>query len=179
MSEIDADDEAEPVTRRRASDGEPGATVEDGRRSPTGGTSFQRPSFTCPERDLGVQTTPMADEDGRSGTSEDGASEDGVSENGARRPAKRRRGTRGGRGRKRKPAVRVQRARRDGDRERTAMPTKSRRRCSTRSGSENGASEIAVADNNGQASRGASNEPEDDGTYTPMSEWGSLDADEK
>ena len=41
-------------------------------------------------------------------------------------------------------------------------------------------SEIAPAAENGAGEDDApSNEPEDDWTYTPMSEWGSLDADEK
>jgi len=66
---------------------------------------------------------------------------------------KRRRGTRGGRGRKRKPAAGAD-------------------------GAEGAAATATVEEAAGAAPE-PSNESEDKWEYTPMSEWGSLDADEE
>ena len=99
------------------------------------------------------------------------------SENGAKTPAKRRRGTRGGRGRKRKPAVA---GAEDAAAIATAESGEGEDADAEHELSENGAPEIIADTDNGAGEDDASsNEPEGDWTYTPMSEWGSLDADEK
>jgi len=83
----------------------------------------------------------------------------------------------GGRGRKRKPAVagaagEAATATAEGDVDEDGA--------AEHDVSDNGASEITpVAENGAGVDDAPSNDPEGDWTYTPMSEWGSLDADEK
>jgi hypothetical protein len=150
---VEAVGEGEPSAEEEAHHDEDGHREdrhEDERRD-----ELPAPVIHVPERDLGGD-----DEE------EDGEPE--LSENGAEPPvrAKRRRGTRGGRGRKRKPAA-------------------------VEAGSENGSgAATAEADEPGEPSHEHHEpEPEPETTrnddapgeweYTPMSEWGDLDADDR
>jgi ribonuclease G len=137
--------EGEPAHGSEPAGGEPAEGEHPG--------ELPAPVIHVPERDLGSgEEHPEPEEH---------AADEAPSENGAEgapSPAKRRRGTRGGRGRKRKPAE---------------------------AEAAGGAATATVAESETGIEPPVSNEAPDeerdrgDWTYTPMSEWGDLDADNR